>query len=50
MFDIIIIIFDLVLEPGCGTDRDRILEIVSDAVKQENNTYEIAVNFDNLYI
>ena len=44
------IIFDLVLEPGCRTDRDRILEIVSDAVKQENNTYEIAVNFDNLYI
>lgn len=43
------IIFDVVLTAGAKVSKDAIIEAMDNAVKRENETYEVAINFDNAY-
>ncbi len=44
------IIFDLVLSPECKISKDDIRQVMEDVAKAENDSYEVVINFDNLYI
>ena len=44
------IIFDVVLAPGCKTEKSEIVRVLDEEIKRENEKYNAVINFDNLYI
>ena len=44
-----VVVFDVVLTPGAKTSKEQIRECLNDAVREENDQYEVVINFDLSY-